>query len=483
VVASLTLPRSVAAPLRRVLPHLPVVALILLYTLRFGLLSVQVQDGYGAPGYDMGIFDQGVWLLSRFHAPYVTVMGRDLFGDHTSFILLLAVPLYWIWPEAQTLLVLQTCLIAAAAIPIYLLARKLLDSTALATALAAAFLLNPALQQGNLEQFHPEAFLVLFVALAIYAAYEANPVLLAISVVGCLLVKEDTALLMVPLGIWVYFRRNRTWGAAIIGASIAYGFLATQVVIRLLLGTTSFYSNRIPFGGVGGLLAAPFVHTGRFFNYARSGNRPFYVWQLGASYGWVFLIAPEIAAIGVLTLAENTLSLFPYMQDITRHYTLPLVPVLALGTVFAVSRLHGPRARTVATVLVTCAALVSCAFWGLAPFSRQPVVVHYSHADTSATDAVLRDIPPNAVVSSSYVFVSHLDHRMQIYQWPTPFRATYWYLYTQEGQRLPLADQVQYLALPTNFADFPDVLNSIRSQFQLVATGGTVAVYKRIGTA
>jgi uncharacterized membrane protein len=466
--------------MRRVLPHLPIAALILLYVLRFGLLSVQVQDGYGAPGYDMGIFDQGVWLLSRFHAPYVTVMGRDLFGDHTSFILLLAVPLYWVWPEAQTLLVLQTCLIAAAAIPIYLLGRKLLDSTALATALAAAYLLNPALQQGNLEQFHPEAFLVLFVALAIYAAFEAKPVLLAVSVIACLLVKEDAALLMVPLGVWIYFRRSRTWGAVIIGTSIGWAFFATQVLIRQLLGTSSFYTNRIPFGGVRGLLAAPFVHTGKFANYVRSGGRPFYLWQLGASYGWVFLIAPEIAAIGLLTVAENTLSLFPYMQQITRHYTMPLVPVLALGTVFAVARLRSRRSRVVATVFVTCAALVSCAFWGLAPFSRQPAILHYSHADTSATDAVLKVIPPDAVVSSSYVFVSHLDHRVRIYQWPTPFRATYWYLYNQEGQRLPMADQVQYLALPTNFADYPDVLESISSQFKLIATGGTVAVYKRV---
>jgi uncharacterized membrane protein len=81
--------------LRRLPPHLPVLVLIVAYAVRFSLLSVQVQDGYGTPGYDMGIFDQGVWLLSRFHAPFVTVMGRDLFGDHTSFILLLAVPLYW----------------------------------------------------------------------------------------------------------------------------------------------------------------------------------------------------------------------------------------------------------------------------------------------------------------------------------------------------------------------------------------------------
>ena len=158
----------------RLLRHLPVAVLIGAYVLWFGHLSVAVHDGYGTPGYDMGIFDQGVWLLSRFHAPFVTVMGRNLFGDHTSFILLLAVPLYWVWPHAQTLLVLQTCLLAAAAVPVYLLALRRTASVLIATGLAAAYLLNPALQNGNLEQFHPEAFLVLSVAVAIYAAVESK---------------------------------------------------------------------------------------------------------------------------------------------------------------------------------------------------------------------------------------------------------------------------------------------------------------------
>ena len=49
------------------------------------------------------------------------------------------------------------------------------------------------------------------------------------------------------------------------------------------------------------------------------------------------------------------------------------------------------------------------------------------------------DVPPSAVVSAYYPYVAHLDHRTRIYQWPTPFRATYWGLYTQEGQRLPFA--------------------------------------------
>ncbi|HUA94429.1 MAG TPA: DUF2079 domain-containing protein, partial [Acidimicrobiales bacterium] len=252
---------------RRALPHLPVALLIGAYALFFSLLSVDVQDGYGTPGFDMGIFDQGVWLLSRFHAPFVTVMGRNLFGDHTSFILLLAVPLYWLYPHPQALLVLQSCLLAAAAIPIYRLARRWTASTALATALVAAYLLNPALQNGNLEQFHPECFLVLSLALAIYAAVERRPVLLAVTVAASLLVKEDTALLMVPLGVWVWWRRDRAWGLAIIGASVAWMAFAYGVVIEALLGTATFYANRIPFGGAGGLAAAPVYHAPTFWTY------------------------------------------------------------------------------------------------------------------------------------------------------------------------------------------------------------------------
>jgi hypothetical protein len=108
--------------MRRAAPHGPVVVLAAGYAWYFARLSVAVHDGYGTFGFDLGIFDQGVWLLSRFHAPFVTVMGRDLFGDHTSFILLLAVPLYWVHDAPQTLLVLQAILLGGAALPIYALA-------------------------------------------------------------------------------------------------------------------------------------------------------------------------------------------------------------------------------------------------------------------------------------------------------------------------------------------------------------------------
>ncbi len=460
--------------------HVPVAVAIVAYAMRFSLLSVNVHDGYGTPPYDMGVFDQGIWLLSRFHAPFVTIMGRNLFGDHTSFILLLLVPVYWVYPHAQALLVVQSWLLALAAIPIYLLGLRRLGPL-LATMLACAYLLNPALQNGNLEQFHPECFLVLTLAVALYAAVESKGRLLAVAVIFSLLVKEDTALLLIPLGAWVAWRRDRRWGIWIMAGSLAYMLFATQVAIAMILGTASFYANRIPFGGTGGLVRTAFAHPIRFWDYLNSGGRLFYLWQMVISVGLGFVLFPEMAAIGILTLGVNVVSTFPYMHEIQYHYSMPLVPVLVAGTVFAIARLASRKRQMVATAFVTTCAFVSCVLWGLAPFSIQT----YAHSSPNSPEvhdvnSVLRALPPTAVVSAYYPYVSHIDHRVRIYMWPTPFRAQYWGLYTQEGQRLPFADQIQYVALPTNLTGTDEaVFTSISSQFHVVAQTGDVALYRR----
>jgi uncharacterized membrane protein len=462
-----------------------VAVLIVGYVVRFSELSLQVYRGYGDSAFDLGVFDQGLWLLSRFHAPFVTVMGRNLFGDHASLILVPVVPLYWLFPEPEGLLVLQTCVLAAGAVPVYLLARNRLHSTALATLLAAAYLLNPALQQGNMDQFHPEAFLVLSIAVALYAALERKPWLLAVAVVASLLVKEDTALLIVPLGIWVLFRRDRRWGIRIIIAGLAWALFAYGVVIATILGTATFYADRIPFGGVGGFFSTLFAHPARMVSYVRSGGRPFYLWQLGFSVGWGFVLAPEVAAIALLSVAENVLSTDPYMHQLVFHYSMALVPVLILGTVTAVATLRTNRARVIATGVVTVCALSSCILWGLAPFSAQRVSYwDPSSAYVRGIDTVEAVIPARAVVSAWYPYVPHLDHRTGIYLWPTPFSAEYWGATKQTGERLPAADHVQFIMVPAHLGptDAPTVLTRIKSQYRVVKEVDGVVLYERKGT-
>jgi hypothetical protein len=220
----------------------------------------------------------------------------------------------------------------------------------------------------------------------------------------------------------------------------------------------------------------------KFWRYARGDGRLFYLWQMGAPFAFGFLVAPELAAVAVLVIAENTLSTFPYMHQILYHYSMPTVAVLAMGTAFAIGALTTAGRRYLATGVVVAAAFTSCLFWGLAPFSRQS----YPHADprsaqVAAIDSVLRLVPPHAVVSAYYPYVAHLDHRTRIYQWPTPFRAEYWGLYRQEGQRLPFASEVRYVVVPEDLSPSDQqVMDSIARQYVAIGREGGVVVYRRL---
>jgi uncharacterized membrane protein len=407
-------------------------------------------------------------------------MGRNFFGDHSSFVLVLLVPLFWVYPHTAALLVVQSFLLAAGAIPIYLYARHRLGSRTLATLLAASYLLNPALQNGNLEQFHVECFTVLLFALALSAALENKAWLLVVSVALLLLCKEDTALLVVPLGVWVAWRQNRKWGIRLLIAGAAWTLLASEVVIKSLVGVTSVHGDRIPFGGVTGLVRTIVRRPGTFTDYLRSDKRPFYVWQMLSSAGLVLFRAPEVAAIGILTLATNVLASFGYEHEIAYHYSLPLVPVLAMGTVFAVGALRTAKSRRIATGFVVVCSLWACLLWGLAPFSNHK----YPHLSPSNPEVlninrVLKSLPGDAVVTAYYPYVSHIDHRTRIYMWPNPFQAQYWDRFQEEGDRLPFADQVRWLVLPTDLTGNDAILfASIAPTFHLVQQDGNVALYE-----
>jgi uncharacterized membrane protein len=464
--------------------HWAFITLLALYVGWFSYLSWKMYYGYGYPPFDLAIFDQGLWLLTHFHIPFVTVMGRNLFGDHTSFILLLVAPFYRLFPEPQGLLVLQVLAIAGAAIPIYALAQKLIRNTTIATLLVAAFLLNPALEQGNMQQFHPEALQVLIISVAIYAAVESRGVLLAVMVVFALMVKEDAALLVIPLGLWVLWRRDRKWGLWIIAGAIAWTVLALEVIIPSLLGQGSLYGGDVPFGGVGGFFRTLFAHPATMISYLRGDGRPFYVWQMGFTTGWGFLLSPEIALIGILVLGENVVSTLPYMHQIPYQFSMPIVPVLILGTVWAISKQTTPTRRyVIAGITVTCA-LWSCVLWGLAPFSDNTAVSQWPPTSSTVRSFTkLEDrIPPDAVVSAWYLFVPHLDHRAQIYLWPTPFDTQNYGLFNNNGTRLAVASKVQYLVLPVplNVSDDASVFAGISKNFALVTTDGGIGLYQRV---
>jgi len=440
-----------------------VVLLCVCSTVATTRLQWDIHRGLGTSSFDVGLYDQGIWLLSRFEAPFVTLMGRNLLGDHASLILLLVAPLYWIWPGTETLLALQSFVVAAGALPIYFFARRHLNSAALGCAFAVVWLVNPAVNGTIFENYHPDSFLGLFVPVAIVSALTKRWRWYWVAVILSLLVKEDVVLVIVPLGAMLAIRGETRRGILTIGVAISAALLGMFVLMKNLIGVPTRNGWRIPFGGFSGFIKESFTNPTNVIEYLTSEGRLMYWWKMFAPFALLSLLAPEVAMISVLVLVGNTVSNFWYQFHIEYHYSLVAVPALLIATIVGVGRL-GVGLRRGLVVVVVVSSLWSASVWSYVPF-RLDKYPHWGaeHPVAAAADEMYAAIPPKAKISVFHSTAPHLAHRKEIYQFPNPFRIVMYGPDTStEGQRSPLADGIEFVLLPRvldkeNLKDWNDV--------------------------
>lgn len=447
----------------------------------FAVRTSNVHYGLGTSAYDFGLYEQGVWLLSRFESPFVTLMGRNLFGDHSSFVLLLVAPLYWVFESTTLLLVVQAAVIAAGAIPIHLATRQVTGNGALGFLFGLLYLLHPATSWTALENFHPDAFLGLFVAMVWWSILTRRTVWFWVSVALALSVKEDVGIVLVGIGLWLAVRRE--WRRAIALAVVSLVTMATMlfVVMRSFTGVSFRNSWRIPFGGVGGFLRKIFTSPRDVFDHFRSDGRPYYLFQMLAPTGFVFLRAPLLTASAFLVLFVNVLSTFWYQYHVEYHYSIVAVPSIVVGTAWALRLLAG-RARRYAIALLLACSVVAAYVWSPLPYSRREVPTwEPSHPVAVAAREIIVVIPADASVTAQHSVTAHLARRKNVYMFPNPFTSTlYGTDVFHEGDRLPAASTVEYVVLQRNLsAEDEAVWARERNDFLEVATNEWWTVYRR----
>lgn len=426
-----------------------VLAMALAHALWMSWLQVDMHLGLGTFAYDVGLYDQGVWLLSRGEAPFVTLMGRNLLGDHASLILFFVVPFYWIIPGTATLLVIQAFVVAAGAIPTFLFARRVLHSGAMGMAAAFLWLANPAVNGSGMENFHPDTFLGLFIPLALYAAHASKWRLFAVAVVLAVMVKEDVLLVMVPLGIYVAWKYDRKKGLLAAALSIVVTILGMFVMMRSLIGVPTRNEWRIPFGGVSGFIKETFTNPVAVVKHIFSGDRPLYLYQMSAPLAGLFFLAPGMTLVAIPVILSNVVSTFWYQQSIQYHYSIVAVGPLVFATVLAASRLGRQMGKT-AMVVACVFTLATSYLWGQHSLAQTPRGTLGAQAPLAVSAReIVSTIPKDAVISVYDPLVTFLAHRKEVYFFPNPFRAVYYGVDTSlEGTRLPAADRVEYVVLP-----------------------------------
>jgi uncharacterized membrane protein len=398
----------------------------------FGRLVWQRHDRFGSFGFDMGIYDQAVWLLSRLGGQFITVRGLPVFGHHVNLALYALVPFYWLGGGPHLLNLLQVASMSLGAVPIFLLSRHRLHHGGLALLLAAAFLLHPALQFMAWELFHPDAMAITPLLFAYWFAVRRRWGWFAACAVLAMAWKEDVALAVVVIGLVIAARGDRRLGLTTASLALVWFIFVTRVVLPHFNGSHPFYLSWFPqLGATPAQMAVNAVrHPSRVTSHLVSPDATTYLWKMAAPFGLVPLLAPGTLALGVPQVLVNLLSVNDFTRKITFHYTALPLTALALGAVEGTfvmrRRLRGSRAPV---VLVAGAALAATLAWGPSPVGAE---FHHgwwppaSDPRRQAKEAALRKVPTGAAVSATYEFVPHLTHRKRVYEFPNPFEPANW---------------------------------------------------------
>jgi len=425
-------------------------AMIVVWSLVFIHLGFQRHDHFGTFGFDLGIYDQAIWLMSRFHDPFITIRGLEFFGHHVNPALLAFVPFYWLGAGPKFLLVAQVASQASGAVAIYLLARDRLRARWPAVALAGVLLLNPTYEYLTWEYFHPDALAIGPLLFAYWAARARRWRWFAVAVVLAMACKEDVALAVAVMGVLIAVRGNPRIGLLTSALATIWFFVATRAIIPLANGIGPFYDSFFgEFGSSAGEVAKNVVtHPGKTIDVATRPDRLSYYRMMFAPVAFLPFGALPTLLIGAPMLGINVLSSFPYQQEIRYHYAALVLAGIMLATVEAIAFLgRTAPARAFLVGLVVATSLASTVAWGPSPLSvKYRSGIWYLSADSrqGIKERAVKLVPSRAPATVNYVFAPHMTHRDKIYEWPAPWKPANWGV---RGENLDDPAEVQWLVL------------------------------------
>ena len=409
----------------------------------FGMswLAVLQQRAFETGRFDVGNLTQVVWSTANGRFLEITDVNGDQIsrlGAHFDPIVVLLVPLWWIWPSPELLLVVQAVAVALGAVPVYLLARKHLGSDRAGLVFGVVYLLYPPTQWLVVDDFHPVAFATPLLLGAIWFLDEERLVPFAVCAVAACATKEQIGLVVAMLGLWYAIAHGRKRvGALIFAGGAAVAVVATAVVVPAFApGSGSPFEGR--YAGVGGspagIVRGAFEHPLRLLEALTEHRDLTYLLDLLVPLGGLSLLSPLLAASALPEIAVNLLSDTPTQTSIHFHYTAGAIPGLVAAAVLG-ARLVTRRWPGASTALAT--ALVLLVLGAGVVLGPLPIWAHVPFGSTLATDdhvvtahdraaaRLLRLIPPDAPVSATNTLGAHLSERQRIFNFPVLREATW----------------------------------------------------------
>jgi uncharacterized membrane protein len=393
------------------------------YVVVFGWMTVERHWRGKTSIFDLGIFDQAVYLMSQGDSFFLTTRGLHIQADHFQPILYLVAPVYLLWSSPVALLLFQTVVIALGAYPVYLVSRHHGLSGHWALLLSGAYLAQPIVMFLNRFDFHPVAVMMTSLMFAVAFVELDKPVHYACAIVLALGCTEAAGFTVIALAVTVFMIRGFRWGAATMGLGLL-GLVVARGTLDYFNGEVSspyklLYSD---FGDselevLYHLLSQPLDSLTQL---ATAANAQ-YLFYLFAPLVFLPLIRPERLIPLVPVLLGNLLSWRESQHRIENQYGAGIAPFLMWAAIVAWAQL---RDRKVAERwlggFLGLGILLSLFFGPVGPNKLRRL------GPRQDVQKFLTQISPTDRLSTDLFLGSKVAQREQIFLFPNPFVRVAW---------------------------------------------------------
>ena len=424
--------------------------------------------------FDFGIFAQMFENMARTGLP-VTTLERSVelshFAVHFSPIYYLALPGYFLFRSPYYLFWVQAAVVGASIFPVVAICKKLGQSPLFATCAALITFAYPALSNACFYDFHENKFLTVCLLWMLYFILSEKIVPTFVFAALTLSVKEDAALYVFAVALWMVCTRkgmrNKAVGAGLFAFALGYFFFATKMIElsggEIMMSRLSDYL--LPGeDGFGAVAKNVLLDFSKFLSTIFTSERiAFVIWMLGC-----VMFAPFFGeGLNLLLLSPilviNLMQSWTYQYDINYQYSYGVAALILVCAVLALVRMKAETRKFVLTVSVCLCLIFSCnlAVTKMGVYNRR----YKNNKETYAQmEEVLSRIPRDASVTATGSLCPHLFDVKELHTLPD---------YYGDHQ------YTDYYVLDTRYTgggyDASDVVSE--GHYVLIETAGYVEVY------
>lgn len=386
-----------------------------------------------SPTYDFGIFSHMFYHMKESGVPFTTVERDGLlshFAVHVSPIYYLMLPFYWLIPTPATLQVLQAAVITTAVIPLWKIGKNHGLTGAQRMLICAVLLLYPAFSGGTSYDIHENCFLTPLILWLFYGIDKKNWCLTAIAAILTLMVKEDAAVYVAVIALWLIVKTvlrykkldiyNLITGVVLLAVSLGWFFLVTGYLAKSGDGVMTYRYNNFMYDGSSSLVTvikSVILNPMKALYECVDAEKLYFIAMtllpllglplLTRRYERYILLIPYVLV--------NLMSDYQYQHDIFFQYTFGSNAFLVYLTVVNLADLKINWQRLFA---LGAAVIVSAVCLGIVVVPKAmgyPVQAIQYHDYYQGIRDTLDTIPDGASVTATTFYTTHLSQRDVIY--------------------------------------------------------------------